>query len=357
MKIRGFVLITVVAMIVLAAAIVWLGKTPPGAVGEMDATNLAGSIVRLTAPDNGHPTTSVVTSIGAVTRMSPDGDNKAQRVANILSSANDIPIVFYGKLVDQFTNPIAGAEIDGTTMIINGTTNGANRVTARSDSNGLFQLDGGNGQSLAIMPKKDGYGLATTRTLFNYSHLSDTYFVPDQQNPTVIKMWKLSGPEPLVSVHQELKVRPDESPINIDLLTGVLGSSGGDLRVLVVRPPGVVSLRNKQDWSFQIEAVDGGLIESSSAEARTTYAAPDTGYVPKETLVFSVNSSRGWLGGFDQMFFLTTRNGKIYGKMLVSFNLNRNPNDLASLTLSGIVNANGSRNLEGDANTMINSGQ
>jgi hypothetical protein len=360
MKIRPLILGFIVVMAALVALILWHGKKQ--SVG-MPAASSVGTNVAPPPVASAPVGTPVHTSAPMTSAASPPvtpkppAENKAQRMAEILSSANDVPIVFYGRLEDQFGNPVAGAEVAGTTTIINGTTTGANRISTTSDANGVFQLNAGNGQSLGIMPRKAGYALATTGTEFNYSHLSEGYYLPDPNNPTVIKMWKLQGAEPLVGIDQQYKLHVTAAPMNFDLLTGQIVPIGGDLKITVNRPPGVVSLRDRQDWSVLVEVVDGGLIETSVGDARVAYAAPDSGYQPSDTFLFSTNAPHRWFGGFDQMFFISSRNGQIYGKVLLSFNINRNADDPASLTFHGVANANHSRNLEGDADTAQSAGQ
>jgi hypothetical protein len=265
----------------------------------------------------------------------------------ILSVANDVPIIFYGRLEDQFSNPVAEAQVTGTTSINNGTSVGANRVTVASDNNGFFQLDAGKGESLGIMPKKAGYVLATTGTEFRYSQLDAGYYVPDPNNPTVIKMWKLQGSVPLLSIDQHYKLPYTGAPVNVDLLSGKIVPNGGDLKITVTRPSGVIALSNQQEWGVKIEVVDGGLIETSTSEARVAYAAPDSGYQPTDEFIFSTTAPHKWFGGFDQMYFLSSRGGQVYGKVLLSFNINRNPDAPMSLTLRGVASTDGSRNWEG----------
>ena len=350
---------------VLIVLILWHGKKLPmeTPLATLTTTNIASPTVTPTPSAPAASASILHTNAPAVKTVTPTGtspslvENKEQRTAEILSTANNVPIVFYGRLVDQFSNPVVEAEIAGTTTIISGVATGANRFAAISDGNGFFRLNASNGQSLGIMPKKAGYALATTGTEFNYSHLNEGYYVPDQNNPTIIKMWKLQGTEPLINIDRKYKLHDTDVPIYFDLLTGKIVPTGGDLKITVIRPPGVVSLRSRQDWSLQIESVEGGLIETSIGEARVTYAAPESGYQPTDAFLFSTNAPHKWFGGFDQMFFISSRSGQVYSKVFLSFNMNRNPDDPMSLSLRGVANANNSRNLEGDANTMQSAGQ
>jgi hypothetical protein len=120
---------------------------------------------------------------------------------------------------------------------------------------------------------------------------------------------------------------------------------------MVNRPPGEISLRSKQEWGLQVEAVQGGLIQTSMGESRVTYAAPEDGYQPSATFLFSTNAPQKWFTGFDQMLYLKSRSGEVYSKVLISFEINENVSDPISLRFRGIANTNSSRNWEGDPNT------
>jgi hypothetical protein len=146
-------------------------------------------------------------------------------------------------------------------------------------------------------------------------------------------MWKLQGAEPLVGIDQRYKMQSTDGPLNIDLLSGKIVPSGGDLRITVNRPAGVVSQRQPQDWGLKVEALDGGLIETSFAEARVAYQAPETGYQPSDAI--AISTTNHWSDLVQQMFFVSSRNA--------------NPGEPASITFRGEANANGSRNWEATA--------
>jgi hypothetical protein len=177
------------------------------------------------------------------------------------------------------------------------------------------------------------------------------HFTPDPNNPTVIKMWKLQGAEPLVSINQRYKFHYTDVPMSFDLLTGKIVPTGGDIKIMVSRSPGVVSGRTRQDWSVQVEAVDGGLIESGGQE-RVTYQAPEGGYQPSDSFIMSTNAPHKWFGGVDQTFFLQSRNGQVYSKVNFGISINQQPDDYVWVEFHGVANTNGSRNWEGDTSTM-----
>jgi hypothetical protein len=57
------------------------------------------------------------------------------------------------------------------------------------------------------------------------------------------------------------------------------------------------------------------------------------------------------------MFFVKSRNGQVYSKVFLSIGINQQPDEPMYVEFRGVANANGSRNWEGDPNTMIKAGQ
>ena len=268
-----------------------------------------------------------------------------------LLNANDADIVFYGRLEDQFSNGVAGAEVNFSIQYENATTRGIQRGQVVSDGNGFFTISGYKGANLGIMPEKPGYVLATTGTSFRYSQTSPGYFVPDPNNPIMIEMWKQQGAEPLTSINQHYKLHYTSEPINFDLLAGQIVPSGGDIKLIVNRAPGVISGRSRLDWSVQLEAVDGGIMDAGE-QAAVTYAAPVTGYEPSATFIFSTNAPYKWSGAFNAGFFVVSRNSQVYSKFGLSFRINDDADGLMYVNLDGVANANGSRNWEQTTTTQ-----
>jgi len=355
MKIRPSILLLCVTIaVLLIALLLWHGKKSPvdKPLATATETNIAPTETSESHPPVPAPVihTNAPAENTATAAPNPPQGNKIERMQGILSTYNDVPIDFYGKLEDQFGNPVVGAEIKGSIRVINGVRQGTDWFTTTSDANGLFQFHG-KGQDIGMMPSKQGYALASTGTLFKYSRMEDQPYVSDANNPTVIKMWKLQGAEPLVGINQSYRLHYTNAPIYFDLLAGKIVSAGGDIKLTVNRSPGVISGRNRLDWSVQVEAVDGGVMDSGGQEA-VTYAAPESGYEPNMAFVFSTNPSHKWFEEFNQGFFVMSRNGQIYSKLGLSFRINENPDDFMYITLGGVASTNGSRNWEGDPNTM-----
>jgi hypothetical protein len=348
MKIRRSVFWFCIIVVILITAIFWFGKenrartSPIVSVGTNAAppTGAAPS-----APANILVQTN--TPPAPVAASTPPQD-KGEQMKEGLNSLNDVPIAFYGRLEDQFGSAVFGAQIMANVRIYNGVQSTVEHLTTVSDGNGMFQIQGGKGESLGIMPKKEGYVLASTGTEFKYSYMYADHFTSDPNNPTVIKMWKLQGAEPLLSINQRYKFHYTDSPVNFDLIAGKIVATGGDVKITLGRSPGVVSERTLQDWSVLVEGVNGGLIESDGQEG-ITFEAPESGYQANDSFIMSATAPHRWFGSFDQTFFLQSRNGQVYSKVNFGISINQQPNDFVWVEFHGVANTNSSRNWEATA--------
>jgi hypothetical protein len=188
--------------------------------------------------------------------------SKWAQMQSILATQNDIPIDFYGRVIDQFGNSVANATVNFSVSVYNGYESTEKRGQVITDDKGFFTITGYKGQDLGVMPKKTGYVLATTGTLFKYSHLENHPYVSDRNNPTVIKMWKLQGSEPLVDIAKEYKISYTSQPIYFDLAEKKIVQSGGDLKITVNRPDGIISASSGMFWEFFIERDKGPILRS-----------------------------------------------------------------------------------------------
>ena len=353
MKIRRSILFLTAIAVLVIAWVLWYGmKKPVGILSTTETDIATQSESHSSAPAPVVHTNAPQVNAGATVVSNPPLGRKIEREREILSTYNNVPIDFYGKLEDQFGSPVARAEIKGNIRVINGDRQGTDRLTTTSDANGLFQFHG-KGQDIGTTPSKKGYALASLNGGGNYSMLApeEERLHPDPNNPVLIKMWKLNGAEPLLSINQHYKLHYTPGSIYFDLLAGEVVPNGGDIRLSVNRSQGIISGQNRLDWSVQVEAVEGGVMDTGGQE-RVTYVAPETGYEPSTNYVFSTNPPYKWFGGFDQMFFIQSRNGQMYSKLRFSFDINDSPDGFMSIDFRGIANTNSSRNWEGDPNTL-----
>src|ERR1039458_6809827 len=337
-----FWFIAIVAMLIALA--LWYAKkqpveTPAAAPTETNTVSVAATTP--SKPVSAPVSTTTPPAQTAANAVVPSKPDKGEQIKEGLATLNDVSIAFYGRLEDQFGSPVVGAQIATSIRIYNGVQSTVERSSVISDANGFFQVKGGKGESLGLSPRKEGYVLATTGTYFKYSYMYADHFTPDPNNPTVIKMWKLQGAEPLLGIDQRYQFHYTNAPVNFDLLTGKIVPAGGDIKVTVNRPDGIISQQHPQNWSVQIEAVDGGFIVTSFAESRITYSAPASGAEANGT--FANNNGPDLV---DQMFFVQSRNGQVHSKIHFLFGINDMPDGFIHVTFSGVANTNGSRNWE-----------
>ncbi len=345
MKIRPSIILFAGIIVLLMVLVVWFGNNKFKTMMAVDFNTNEASFQASHTNEGGHLATqslnrnafassniSDVTTSTFPTLISPDTKMG-------LSGLNDVPIVFYGRLEDQFGNPVASAQIAASVRIYNGTQSGVDRFSVASDANGYFQIDHGKGENLGLMPSKDGYVLVATNTAFKYSFMYQDHYTPNQNHPTVIKMWKLQGAEPLLGIDSRYKLYYTNAPLHFDLMAGKVVSSGGDLSLKVTRSAGVISGRNRLDWSVRVEAVGGGVMKYSEQEA-LILLAPESGYNSNEDLFFSTNAPFKWFGGFNQGFFLMSRNGQVYSKLGLTFRINDDPSGFIYITIIGAAKTN-----------------
>ena len=337
----------------LTVLVVWFARRPaktsvPATASsppvETIATTPAMPVTNVTDSITGHVTVPTLSNALSAPRKS-----KEQETLEILSTKNDIPIVFYGKLEDQFGNPVVGAEITGSTIIYNGVHMGGQKVVVTSDANGFFQMDAGKGESLGIMPKKAGYTLATANTEFKYTKLNPHPYVPDAGNPTVIKMWKLQGGEHLIHFQFESRVPLDGTPTTFDLQTGQRVQNGGDLTISVKTTP-TPSIREEYDWQVVVQAVNGGFVLPTD-DFDQMFQAPDSGYNARLDINFQ-KGTRQWTPRFIGSYYFTSRNQSSYGKLGIEFLSDVVKDGTIPVILNSYVNPSGSRNLEIDPSKM-----
>ena len=347
MKIRRSIFWFITIAAVLIALVLWLGKKKPveTPLSVSSAVIVTSVPVSVSVHTNAPPAQGVSSSAPAFTNQpkSPVLKDRVVLLKEILQ-ANDADIVFYGRLEDQFSNAVSGADINFSIQYENANDRGIHRGQVVSDADGFFAISGYKGEDLGIMPKKAGYVLTTSGTSFRYSQLQPGYFVPDAGNPTVIKMWRLQGAEPLVGINKTFKLPYTAAPMNFDLIAGQTVPSSSDLRITVNRPAGVISGHNPQDWSIDVQVVDGGFIETSPEESAMTYTAPESGYQPRSA--FGKNNGPDLV---DKMLFIQSRNGQVYSKVHLLFRINDKPDGFMYITFNGVANTNGSRNWEATA--------
>lgn len=180
-------------------------------------------------------------------------------------------IEFYGKVVDEKDQPIAGAKIELSWTDLSPA--GSTQKVIISDANGLFSIAGIKGKGLSAMPAKEGYEISRTQNHFGFEYASfadEQYYEPDRSNPVLFHLHKKGNAEPLKFREKEFKIsvgRPLTIPIE------------GATQLQFTLLSNVHPKRGK--WEAEVMVQNGGIIPATE---EFIVEAPTDGYEPKMTI-------------------------------------------------------------------------
>ena len=273
---------------------------------------------------------------------------KAAKLNKVLSEENHQPVAFYGRVLDQFENPVTEADVIGELQYNTGTMAGMTKLTAKTNEKGGFEFTGSFGKSLSLRITKTGYQFTPEGGGYEYSKLvpPPKRHNPDPAKPVILRMWKLQKAEPVRYGLKSLEIVPDGNETRLDIHTGKIVKSGGDLIVTLKYEPQPKNSIPKvpYDWSASVTIVNGGLV-TSEQRIENMMQAPEVGY--KSTFVLDVLASNPqWYKALTKNFYVKFR-GTEYAKLQMSFAcIPREP--AGSIQAIWWLNPSGSRNLEYD---------
>jgi hypothetical protein len=262
--------------------------------------------------------------------------NKAEMMEAVISGQNMQNQDYYGKVVDQYGNPVTDADVEGNIMLDSLETSKEETHITQTDNRGFFQFTGLHGASLGVHIRKEGYEM-DARGKGSKAPIGQRSSQDDRATFTI---WKFRGAEPIKYVSTESHVPFDGTPITFDITTGK-ENPNGDLRVTLLRVPLQVRRSGQKfDWGIKIEILHGGLIAENDAYP---YWAPISGYQPYFEFNISSNDVP-WHSTMTQNFYIKNSHGQ-FGRMQMD--------TFASATPSGVrfdvwINPSGSQNLEFD---------
>jgi hypothetical protein len=256
----------------------------------------------------------------------------------------NVPITFYGKVVDQNSVPVAGAavKLKVVTSHFETASTDEKEYPLETDGNGSFTLTDAFGVSLFITSiQKPGYDLSK-KTPPGFVYALTGSFHPDPANPVVIRMWKIAGKEPLVGSAWHGRIAGDGATERFDLKTGNR-SANGELEITCTRnplnspPPG----NGRFDYKFQITVVGGGI---QPTDDEFTYRSPENGYLPSFTFGQTADDPKWDVRiPIPKDYYIKTADGH-YGRLHVEWLAAQG--SPAHLEWDCSINPSGSRNLE-----------
>jgi hypothetical protein len=247
------------------------------------------------------------------------------------------PIEFYGKVVDENTNPIEGASVQFQ-WDESPTVDVARTSVTKSDSDGLFSLQGARGRSLEVSVSKEGYYTSRRDKTGYMFALATEKFSPSRLNPVIFHLRKKEAGENLIRVKQNYRVPRDGTPVGIDLTTGkAITEGGGDIVVQCWTDDQGKQSGQKYDWRCLVTIPNGGLVLS---DEEFPFSAPENGYTPTNEIVMPADRP-DWRNDVDLKFFYQLPNGH-YGRM--TFSMIAGGQHFCMI--DSFLNPSGSKNLE-----------
>jgi hypothetical protein len=288
------------------------------------------------------PAPNAPAPIAVASATSMQATNAANTINPTIAEAWQKPIDFYGKVVDENTNPVAGASVEfrWDDLTANDWTRTA---TTTSDAEGLFSLHGEHGATLAVsVSKVDYYASQKDTNSFHYAVPNDNQiYSPDQLSPAVFHLWKKGQGAELVTSQNGM--RPDLAvrvPINGDLVSVDLLAkkvvANGDLELSQIKPDRL-NLQQATNWSFHISIPTGGFVEEDDA---FPFTAPATTYQPAIDFNF-VKGEPDWVTQFTKTYYIEFGQPAKYGWLQIDANISQQ-----TVFLRYAINPTGSQNLE-----------
>jgi hypothetical protein len=255
------------------------------------------------------------------------------------------PIEFYGQVIDQDSNFMAGVRIKLSipqSQMFAPTPSGDYPISnnlvqlgKETGADGRFEITSENGSGVEIQSiQKSGY------VPENGLPHSFGAAIGNLESPVIFKMWSTNIHEQLISGDKKFQIVPDRRVYFFNFTSGTISESDdGDLKVWInyTNPPVRGQL---SDWSAEIDVINGGLLEETDANA-AMYLAPSEGYLSTFHLEQQIKSGQsGEIGS--RRFYFKLEKGQKYGRMTI--NLYAPFNNLPGLIrLSYAINPSGSR--------------
>ena len=279
------------------------------------------------------------------------GEERNKAMAQAIERTN-VPISFWGKVVDQGQEPIGGARVryNYSTEHSNapGVAWGQQKIHKNetiTDATGIFAVSGIRGRTLTIESlEKEGYNYVSKEAqVYNYYGNSPSgKFVPESSHPVVFVMMNKAASEQLVSYGgnfgKTVRLPGNGTPIRWNLWKGQPDPEG-QLQVTFKRDPTVLArVGQPVAWSAKVEIIGGGIAEAPPDEP--LYQAPESGYV-SELDYPKVEQKRGIP---TRSFYIKTGEGK-YGRIELHLYAD-DEGPTARCLIKTIMNPSGSRVLE-----------
>ena len=333
---KRYVILTGIAALVVSLMLLRRG----GHGGVQPRSDVAAASPAVTPPNEPKPRPEPAWVVADTGSVSGFKSVEAETLVRSYNQTANVPVAFYGQVVDQDTSPLQDVQVSiavsEESMMPSLLTTGSTAILQRrTGPDGRFEVSGLNGHRVTVTGLvKEGYEPELG--------LSDMYgtYAPQSTEPVLFRMWATNLHQALIGGEKSFVVVPDGRHYAIDLLKGTIAEGNhGDLVAWIKRPEGV-TWGQRYDWSCELTAPSGGLLESQS---QAMFNAPEAGYTNTFTAQEDGGSrSWGFLTG-DKHFYVRLRGGQIYGRIVINLYADYGGKEPGLIRIGYTVNPSGSR--------------
>jgi hypothetical protein len=280
-------------------------------------------------------------------------DHQKDRIFLKALEREQVPLDFYGRVVDENGNGVAGATVQVSASQFNILKAAdmfveAKKMTLQTDPRGNFSVTGLRGYSLVIHVEKEGYFTSSKNPSgFGYVGAPKQNFRGNPQEPVIFQLRRERGAEALVHPRGKGYAIPrDGTPVFVDLLAGTTNMAVTDLKIQAWTSDGIKDEKYRYDWRARFEVIDGGLQET---RGEFDFMAPEDGYEAVYEMDFPRSRGKDWRSDVAKNFFIISRNGQVYGRI----HLRMIAGGDHFCWIEAWLNPSGSRNLEPDPKLLF----
>jgi len=288
------------------------------------------------------------------------------REAELEARESNVEIKFHGKVFDQNGQAVQGAKVTFevfsksehliSQLLLKGIKNakisGNTTREVYTGEYGLFSVTDLRGESAKVRDiEKEGYLFKRGKNYYYTRSKAETYKQATPSEPAEFVLWKQGETLALLNREVNMRFKPDEHKKPrlirlIDFPDNPGYAEQGDFRITAYNQGRGLDennhvLRRKYDWWVNIEAVNGGLLETNDV---WLYEAPESGY-QKTLTIEEHHDAPEWRVSDDIKIYFKTHGN--YGSAELKIIANSGGN-IGVYIDNVLINPGGSRNLEYD---------
>ena len=278
-----------------------------------------------------------------------------------------IPIEFYGLVLDQYDKPIPGAGVSASWLVYDHSV----KKELDADQNGRFCITGERTTCIMrVGVGKLGYEQMGWKSASGFELLdfyNPNYYYTTPEKPFVFRLWKFENAEPMYRHRIYLPDQPMDGTIawfNLEKICPITSSqekrhicpaSDGEIGFSATLGEKLADSTNMNcGYTFTVYAAPGGGIALGNKNDEMMFQAPDDCYKPSVAYVQPA-AARGsqYAPFYSCRFYLKTPTGRYAAVTVKAVMHNTSSAATTQLSASIYYNPSGSRNLQFDYTKMI----